>query len=140
PPWARLSQGLMVNRLQNDITRDVRPALLAILGAVVLVLAIACVNVTNLLLVRGAQRRGEMGMRAALGAARGRLIRQLLIESLVLAAVGGGLGFLVADVGVHAIVALSPPHLPRLDAIQLSSRTFLFALGATAMVGLAVGL
>src|SRR4029450_11170500 len=84
-PWASLRQGLIVDRLQDDVTRSVRPALLAIVGAVLIVLAIASVNVTNLLLARSAQRRGEFAMRAALGAGRGRIVRQLLAESLVLA-------------------------------------------------------
>src|SRR4029077_1795572 len=95
-PWASLDQGLIVNTLQDDVTRGVKPALLAVLGAVMLVLAIACVNVTNLLLARDAQRRGEFAMRAALGAGRSRIVRQLLAESLLLAAVGGVVGMGVA--------------------------------------------
>src|SRR5581483_878696 len=97
-----LDQGLGIARLQDGVTSDVRPVLLAMLGAVLLVLAIACVNVTNLLLTRGIQRRGEMAMRAALGAARGRMIRQLLTESGLLAFIGGGLGLVVAALGTHA--------------------------------------
>ena len=95
-PWAALKQGFIVNSLQDEVTRGVKPALMAVLGAVVLVLVIACVNVMNLLLARGAQRRGEFAMRAALGAGRGRMIRQLLTESLLLSIVGGLAGLLVS--------------------------------------------
>jgi putative ABC transport system permease protein len=133
-------EGFFVNSLQDDITGGVKPALLAILGAVVLLLLIACVNVTNLLLARGAQRRGEFVMRAALGAGRTRLIRQLLTESLLLAAIGGALGMLVADIGVRALVALTPHGLPRAGAIALNGTVFLFGLGITTLIGLLVGL
>ena len=112
----------IADRLQDDLTRGVKPALLAILGAVMLVLVIACVNVTNLLLARGVQRRGEFALRAALGAGRGRLIRQLLTESLLLACVGGAAGMAVAVLGVRALVALSPPGLPRVGAIGSTAR------------------
>ncbi len=140
PAWASLSDGLMLHPLRDDITAAVRPALLAILGGVVLVLLIACVNVTNLLLARGVQRRGELAMRTALGAGRLRLMRQLLTESLVLALVGGVLGLLLAQIGVRALVALSPPELPRVNAIRLSGGVFVFALGLTTLSGMAVGL
>jgi len=132
--------GFVVTSLQHDITGAVRPAFLAVLGAVGLLLAIACVNVTNLLLGRGAQRRGEFAMRAALGAGRGRLIRQLLTESVLLALLGGGLGLLAATVGVRALVALSPPELPRANAIELDTTVFAFALGVSMLIGIAVGL
>jgi putative ABC transport system permease protein len=138
--WASLESGLIVSSLQEDVTRGVRPALLAVFGAVILLLAIACVNVTNLLLARGAQRRGEFAMRGALGAGRGRLIRQLLTESVVLALLGGALGMVVATFGVRALVALSPPTLPRLDAIRLDGAVFLFALATVVLVGVVVGL
>lgn len=140
PKWASLSQGFIINSLQDDLTRGVKPALLAVLGAVLLVLLIACVNVTNLLLARGAQRRGEFAIRAALGAGRARLIRQLLTESLLLAAMGGALGMLVAEHGIGALVALSPPELPRLNAIGIDATVFAFALGITTLIGLVVGL
>jgi putative ABC transport system permease protein len=140
PPWASLKQGLMVNSLQDDVTRGVKPALLAVTGAVLLVLLIACVNVTNLLLARGAQRRGEFAIRAALGAGRTRLVRQLLTESLLLAVMGGALGMVLAVHGVGALVALSPPGLPRVDAIGIDGTVFAFALGITTMIGLVVGL
>jgi putative ABC transport system permease protein len=132
--------GLIVKGLQSDVTSGVRPALLAVLGAVLLVLSIACVNVTNLVLARAAQRRAEFAMRAALGAARGRLIRQLLTESLLLALLGGALGMAVAAAGVRALVALSPPDLPRLNAIAVNGSMFLFAFAITALTGILVGL
>lgn len=131
---------LIVNPLQDDITSGVKPALLAILGAVLLLLCIACVNVTNLLLARGAQRRGEFALRAALGAGRTRMVRQLLTESLLLSLLGGALGMLVAQFGVSALVMLSPPGLPRVGAIRLDVATFVFGLGITTLIGLAVGL
>jgi hypothetical protein len=99
--------------LHAELTRGVRPALLAILGAVALVLVIACVNVTNLLLARGVHRQSEFALRSALGAGSGRLVRQLLTESLLLAALGGIAGLAVAISGVRALVALTPPGLPR---------------------------
>ena len=138
-PWATLGRGLIVSSLQHDVTRDVRPALLAVLGAAMLVLAIACVNVTNLLLARGANRRGEFAMRAALGADRSRLIRQLLTESLLLAVVGGALGMAVAEIGVRAVVALSPAGLPRVDAIRVDAIVFAFGMAITTLIGVLIG-
>jgi len=133
-------EGFIVSSLQDDVTGAVKPALLAILGAVMLLLTMACVNVINLLLARGAQRRSEFAMRAALGAGRMRLIRQLLTESLLLAAIGGALGMVVAEIGVGALVALSPSGLPRVGAIGLDGTVFVFGLGITMLIGLVVGL
>jgi len=138
-PWARMANGFFVTSLKDDVTRAVRPAMLAVFGAVCLVLMIACVNVTNLLLARGSQRQGEFAMRLALGAGRIRLMRQLLTESVLLAAIGGGLGLFVARAGVRALVALSPPELPRLSAIRFDAAAFAFALFVTTLVGLVVG-
>ena len=132
--------GFIVDSLQADITQDVRPALLAVLAAVLLVLIIACVNVTNLLLARGAQRRGEFAMRVALGAARGMLLRQLVTESLVISLFGGVLGILIAEYGVGALVALAPPELPRLAAVRVDAPVFLFALAVAALIGLGIGI
>lgn len=132
--------GMIVASLQDSITQDVKPALLAVLGAVVLVLIIACVNVTNLLLARGAQRRGEFAMRAALGAGRQRLVTQLLTESLLLAFIGGAFGILVAEIGVRGLVALSPAGLPRAGAIRLDGPVFVFAFAVTCLIGVVVGL
>jgi putative ABC transport system permease protein len=140
PRWASLNHGLIVDSLQDDIASGVKPALLAVLGAVILVLAIACVNVSNLLLARGAQRRGEFAVRAALGAGRLRIVRQLVTESLLLASLGGALGIGVAIAGVRALIALSPPGLPRLDAIAVNGAAFSFALAITTLIGVVTGL
>ncbi len=140
PRWAALAHGLIVDALQDDITRGVKPALLAVFGAVILVLVIACVNVTNLVLARGAQRQGEIAMRAALGAARSRLVRQLITESLLLAVLGGTLGMVVTEVGIRFLVALSPAGLPRVNAIRVDGGVFGFAFGVTILIGVAVGL
>jgi len=140
PRWASLRDGLMVDGLQQDMVRAVRPALLAVMGAVALLLIIACVNVTNLLLARGVLRQSEFAMRAALGAAKSRLIRQSITESLLFALMGGALGLPIAAAGVRLLVALSPPGLPRVDAITLNGPEFLFALAISALVGAAAGL
>jgi putative ABC transport system permease protein len=126
--------------LQEDLTRGVKPALLAIIGGVVLVLLIACVNVTNLLLARGVQRREEFALRAALGAGRSRLIRQLLTESVLLAVLGGAAGLAVAALGVRVLVALSPESLPRLGAVEVDPAVFAFSLALAALIGVAFGL
>lgn len=126
--------------LQADITSGVKPALLAVAGAVLLVLIVACVNVTNLLLARGVRRRPEFALRIALGAGRKRLARQLLTESLFLAVLGGLAGIAVAFIGVRALVALSPPGLPRAADIELNSTVFAFGSGVSTLVGLVFGL
>jgi putative ABC transport system permease protein len=138
--WASLRSGFLVDSLQADVTRGIKPALLAILGAVVLLLVIASVNVTNLLLARGVQRRGEFAMRIALGASRSRLLRQLLTESLLLAGLGGLLGLLVAELGVRGLVALAPVGLPRVDAIAINGMVLLYTFAVTLTVGVLVGL
>src|SRR3977135_175667 len=130
----------VIASLQDEVTRSIKPALVAVVGAVALLLVIAGVNVTNLLWARGAQRRSEFAVRAALGAGRGQLIRQVLIESLLLAFVGGAVGLVLAAFGVDALKALSPPGLPRAGAIGLDRTIFLFALGGSALVGVLVGL
>ena len=136
-PWAALGQGFTVNPLKEDVVAGVRPALLAVLGAVALMLIIASVNVTNLMLARGAQQQGEFAVRAALGAGRVRMIRHLLTESLLLTALGGGLGMMVAEFGVRLFVALAPSALPRADAIQVDNTTLMFGVAITMLAGVA---
>lgn len=132
--------GFVVTPLHDEVTHAVRPALLGIFGAVLLVLAIVCVNVTNLLLARGERRRAEFALRAALGARHGRLVRQLLTESLVLAAAGGATGMVVASFGIRALVAVSPPGLPRLGAIGVDRTVYALGMAITTVIGLAFGL
>ena len=140
PRWASLQRGLIVDSLQDDIAHTVKPALLAVFGAVMIVLAIACVNVINLLLARSAQRAGEFSVRGALGASKHRIVRQLVTESMLLTFLGGALGVAVATGGVRLIVALSPPELPRLDAIRFDPAAFLFASLLVTAIGLLAGL
>ena len=139
-PTDYASEGMLVPTLHDQISEGIRPALLAVLGAVALLLLIACANVTNLLLARAGQRQGEFALRTALGAGRGRVLRQLLTEGAVLVALGGAAGIAVALAGVRGIVALSPAQLPRLEAIHVGGPILLFALAVTCIVALAVGL
>lgn len=132
--------GFSTPKLGDDIVTGVRPALLAVLGAVALVLLVACLNVMNLLLARGAQREGEFAVRAALGAGRSRIVRQLLSESVLLALLGGIAGIGVAFAGIRILVALSPSDLPRLSAIQMEGSVLAFAFGTTTLVGVLFGL
>jgi len=139
-PWAAIAGGFIVTTLKEDVTAAVKPALLAVLGAVVLMLAIACVNATNLILARGVQRRGEFAVRAALGASRVRMVRHLLTESLLVTGLGGVLGMIVATLSVRMIVALSPTSLPRVEAIRVDTAVLLFGLLITMLIGVTVGL
>jgi putative ABC transport system permease protein len=140
PRWASLNHGLIVDSLQDDIAHTVKPALLAVLGAVIMVLAISWVNVVNLVLERGSQRRGEFAVRGALGASKQRIVRQLITENLLLASFGGMAGIAVAIAGLRALVALSPTGLPRRDAMVVDPVAFFFSLVITAIVGIAAGL
>jgi len=125
---------------QRFIGDEVRGALFLLLGAVGVVLLIACANVANLLLARASGRVREFAIRASLGATRIRVVRQLLTESILLSLAGGGLGLLIAPWGVKAVLAASPSDLPWVRGIGLNVPVLLFALGATFVVGILFGL
>jgi putative ABC transport system permease protein len=133
-----LKDGIVVP-LQDSITGKARPALLVLLGAVGFLLLVACANVANLLLAQASVRDRELAIRSALGAARGRLIRQFLTEAFLLSLVGGGLGVLGAYLGVAGLVALAPQSLPRLDSISISIPVPVFAFLLSAAVAAGLG-
>lgn len=125
--------------LAEHVVGSIRPVLFVLLCAVGLVLLAACANVANLVLARADARQGEFALRSALGAARSQLIRQLVVESLVLAAAGGVLGLLLAMGAVKLLVTLQPPDLPRLDAVAVDLRVVAFTFGAIGLTGLLLG-
>jgi putative ABC transport system permease protein len=129
----------MVVPLQDSITGKARPALLLLLGAVGFLLLVASANVANLLLAQASARDRELAIRAALGAPRGRLIRQFLTEAFVLSLVGGGVGVLGAYWGVAGLVALAPQNLPRLDSVSISIPVLLFAFLLSTAVAAGLG-
>jgi predicted permease len=133
-----LKDGIVVP-LQDSITGKARPALLVLLGAVGFLLLVACANVANLLLAQASVRERELAIRSALGAARGRLIRQFLTEAFLIALVGGGLGVLGAFWGVAGLVGLAPQNLPRLDSVSISIPVLVFAFLLSTAVAAGLG-
>jgi len=132
--------GIFMMPIQDYMVRDVKPVLYTLLGAVGCVLLIACANLANLLLARATARHREISIRAALGAGRGRLIRQLLTESVVLAVCGGIAGVILARWGLDALLALAPTSLPRISEIHLDSGVLLFSLALSVVTGLVFGI
>jgi putative ABC transport system permease protein len=131
--------GVNVVPLRQQISGHLRPALLVLFGAVAFVLLIACANVSSLLLARAASREREMAIRTAIGASRWRIARQLLMESLLLALTGGGIGVALAVWGTNALLAASPRNLLDLRSVSMDLRVLAFAVGATLLAGLLFG-
>jgi putative ABC transport system permease protein len=141
PNFPDATTPLAVATLENSLVSNVRPSLIALLAAVCFVLLIACVNVANLLLARAVSRAKEISIRRALGAANGRLIRQLLTESVVLSFLGGGLGILVAAIGLPPMMHLmTPGTIPLSDLVHLDRTVLLFSLGLCFVTGVVFGL
>ncbi len=139
-PEANEGMGSSLVPLPEDLVSDFKPALLLLFGAVASVLLIACANVANLQLVRGLARQKEIALRAALGAGRRRLIRQLLAESVLLALLGGALGVVLARLGLDGILALAPKDVPRIQEATLDRTVLLASLGITILTGIVFGL
>jgi predicted permease len=134
------NRDMEVVSLKEKVIGNVRPALLVLLGAVGFVLLIACANVAHMLLARSAARQKEIAVRSALGARRGRMLRQFLTESLLLALFGATAGLLVAFAGIRLLVALGPSDIPRVETVGFDFRVLLFVLFASVITGVVFGL
>ena len=139
-PATNEGQRVYASSYQEVLVGGVRNGLLILLGAIGFVLLIACANVASLMLARGTARRREFAMRSALGARRGRLVRQLLTENLVLALAGGALGLIVAYWGVEGLLAIAPESIPRLTDVRIDWRVATFAIVSSATVGILFGI
>ncbi len=139
-PDTNKDKGVSLASLKELVVGDSRALLWVLLGAVSFVLLIACANVANLLLARATSRQKEMAIRAALGASRWRIIRQLLAESLLLSLAGGVVGLLIAMWSADALIALQPGGIPRLDEVGIDARVLGFTLGVSILTGILFGL
>jgi predicted permease len=126
--------------LHEELVGRTRTMLYVLFGAVLFVLLIACVNVANLMLVRASTREREIAVRAALGAGQGRIIRQLLTESLLIAVLGGLSGLLLAKLAINSLIAIGPEQIPRLQSISIDVRILIFTLALTLLTGLLFGM
>jgi putative ABC transport system permease protein len=131
--------GVSMLPLQNALTSTVRPSLLILLGAVGFLLLVACANVMNLLLAQAAARESELAIRAALGASRGRMVRQFMAETLLLSLTGGAIGVLAAIWGVHWLLKLAPPETPGLASVSMNLPVLFFALALCLVVAVGLG-
>jgi putative ABC transport system permease protein len=138
-PNANAGIGVRLVPMHEEIVGEVRQPLLILFATVAFVLVIACANVANLLLARAATRQKELAIRAALGAGRRRLIRQMLTESLVLAAAGGAAGLLLAAWGIQALQALAPSNVPRLAGVRIDNAVILYTVFASLVTGVIFG-
>ncbi|MEY2572536.1 MAG: hypothetical protein QOJ87_749 [Verrucomicrobiota bacterium] len=129
-----------LSTLHERLVREVKPSLLALVGAVGFVLLIACANVANLLLARSAARQKEIAIRAAMGASRGRVLRQMLTESVLLSAIGGIAGLLLSIWLTDLLMSIVPEGAPRLDQVGIDYRVLTFALGVSALTGILFGI
>jgi putative ABC transport system permease protein len=132
--------GVALERLSETRAHDLRPMLFLLMGAVSLILLIACVNLANLLLARNSARERELAMRAALGASRGRLVAQLLAETLLLSLIGGGVGLVLARIGVASLTRLHPENVPQLGSIGVDWRVLMFTVVVSLITSLSFGL
>jgi predicted permease len=148
PKWMDQGESVAVTPMRESLVEDVRTALLILLGAVAFVLLIACANVANLLLARAAVRQKELAIRSAVGASRWRMVRQLLTESVMLAGIGGALGFALGAWGVRMLLLVAPGNIPRLTDQEgalrsiplLDWRVAAFSAGVAALTGILFGL
>jgi predicted permease len=139
-PGSNQGWGIAIQPLHEELVGRTRTTLWVLLGTVFFVLLIACVNVANLLLARATAREREIAVRSALGARRGRIVRQLLTESLLLATVGGAAGILLAKLAIGALRVMGPEQLPRLQAVSIDGQILLFTLALTLLTGVLFGL
>jgi len=139
-PRSNQNKGVVVDRMRDTLVSNVQMTLYVLLAAVGVVLLIACANMANLLLAKASSRTREMAIRAAVGASRGRIVRQLIVESLVLALVSGGVGLILAVWGADALVALAPSNVPRLAETRTDGWVLAFTFGISVLSSILFGL